>query len=131
MATDLGVNFYAGGQACTAQLADKLEVFSYVNDLYKAKTGQDIDGPALEEFASIIVAAQGIEAAGSTDADAVIAALKANTFEAPYLITQEIHFDEFGQNDIMPAVVTQLIDAKYEVVYPVNEYTTAEPLLNE
>lgn len=131
VATDLGVNFYAGGQACTAQLADKLEVFSYVNDLYKAKTGQDIDGPALEEFASIIVAAQGIEAAGSTDADAVIAALKANTFEAPYLITQEIHFDEFGQNDIMPAVVTQLIDAKYEVVYPVNEYTTAEPLLNQ
>ena len=48
-----------------------------------------------------------------------------------YLITQEIHFDEFGQNDIMPAVVTQLIDAKYEVVYPVNEYTTAEPLLNQ
>ena len=32
---------------------------------------------------------------------------------------------------MMPAVVTQLIDAKYEVVYPVNEYTTAEPLLNE
>lgn len=25
VATDLGVNFYAGGQACTAQLADKLE----------------------------------------------------------------------------------------------------------
>ena len=41
-----------------------MEIFSYVNELYKAKTGQDIDGPALEEFASIIVAAQGIEAAG-------------------------------------------------------------------
>ena len=129
VATDLGVNNYAGGQACTAQLADKLPVFSYVNDLYKAKTGQDIDGPALEEFASVIVAAQAIQAAGSTDPEAVNAALKANEFEAPYLITQKIHFDENGQNDIMPAVVTQLIDGKYEDVFPIDDYTTSEPVL--
>lgn len=129
VATDLGVNNYAGGQACTAELADKLPVFSYVNDLYKAKTGQDIDGPALEEFASIIIAAQAIEAAGSTDPDAINAALKSTTFEAPYLITNSVKFDEFGQNSVMASVVTQLIDGKYEVVYPVNEYTTSEPVL--
>ena len=29
----------------------------------------------------------------------------------------------------MSSVVTQLIDGKYEVVYPVNEYTTSEPVL--
>ncbi|MBR3164570.1 MAG: ABC transporter substrate-binding protein [Lachnospiraceae bacterium] len=127
VATDLGVNAYAGGQACTAQLSDKLPVFAYVNELYKAKTGQDIDGPALEEFASVIIAAQAIQAAGSTDPEAVNAALKANEFEAPYLITQKVHFDANGQNDIMPAVVTQLIDGKYEVVYPVNDFTTSEP----
>ena len=127
VATDLGVNAYAGGQACTAQLSDKLPVFAYVNELYKAKTGQAIDGPALEEFASIIIAAQAIQAAGSTDPEAVNAALKANEFEAPYLITQKVHFDANGQNDIMPAVVTQLIDGKYEVVYPVNDFTTSEP----
>ena len=121
------MNAYAGGQACTAQLSDKLPVFAYVNELYKAKTGQDIDGPALEEFASIIIAAQAIQAAGSTDPEAVNAALKANEFEAPYLITQKVHFDANGQNDIMPAVVTQLIDGKYEVVYPVNDFTTSEP----
>ena len=131
VATDLGVDSYAGGQACTAQLADKLPIFSYINDLYKAKTGQDIDGPALEEFASVIIAAQAIEAAGTTDAAAVNEALKANEFEAPYFITQKVHFDENGQNDIMPAVVTQLIAGKYEVVYPINEYTTAEPVLNK
>ena len=108
-----------------------MEIFSYVNELYKAKTGQDIDGPALEEFASVIVAAQGIEKAGSTDADAIIKALKENKFEAPYLITEEIQFDENGQNIIMPAVVTQLIQGKYEVVYPINDYTTAEPVLNQ
>ncbi|MBE6878348.1 MAG: hypothetical protein E7488_04180 [Ruminococcaceae bacterium] len=129
VATDLGVNSYAGGQACTAELADKLPVFSYVNDLYKAKTGQDIDGPALEEFASIIIAAQAIEAAGSADPEAINAALKANEFAAPYLITQKVKFDEYGQNIVMPAVVTQLIDGKYEVVYPINEFTTSDPVL--
>ncbi|MBO4288960.1 MAG: ABC transporter substrate-binding protein [Lachnospiraceae bacterium] len=131
VATDLGVNNYAGGQACTAQLADKLPIFSYVNELYKAKTGQDIDGPALEEFASVIVAAQAINAAGSTDAKAINETLKSTTFEAPYLITQKIHFDENGQNDIMPAVVTQLIDGKYEVVFPRDEYATADPVLDK
>ena len=129
VATDLGVNNYAGGQACTAVLADKLPVFSYVNDLYKAKTGQDIDGPALEEFASVIVAAQAIEAAGSADPAAINAVLKSTEFEAPYLITQKIHFDENGQNDVMPAVVTQLIDGAYEDVYPIDDYTTSEPFL--
>lgn len=131
VATDLGVDTYAGGQACTAQLSDKLPIFSYINDLYKAKTGQDIDGPALEEFASVIIAAQAIDAAGSTDSAAVNEALKANEFEAPYLITQKVHFDENGQNDIMPAVVTQLIAGKYEVVYPIDEYTTSDPVLNK
>ena len=131
VATDLGVDTYAGGQACTAQLSDKLPIFAYINDLYKAKTGQDIDGPALEEFASVIIAAQAIDAAGSTDAAAVNEALKANEFEAPYLITQKVHFDENGQNDIMPAVVTQLIAGKYEVVYPIDEYTTSDPVLNK
>ena len=129
VAMDLGANNYAGGQACTAQLADKLPVFSYVNDLYKAKTGQDIDGPALEEFASVIVAAQAIQAAGSTDPEAVTAALKSTEFEAPYLITQKIQFDENGQNSVMPAVVTQLIDGKYEDVYPIDDYTTHDPVL--
>lgn len=131
VATDLGVDTYAGGQACTAQLSDKLPIFAYINDLYKAKTGQDIDGPALEEFASVIIAAQAIDAAGSTDSAAVNEALKANEFEAPYLITQKVHFDENGQNDIMPAVVTQLIAGKYEVVYPIDEYTTSDPVLNK
>ncbi len=131
VATDLGVDTYAGGQACTAQLADKLPIFSYINDLYKAKTGQDIDGPALEEFASVIIAAQAIETAGTTDAAAVNEALKSNEFEAPFLITQKVHFDENGQNDIMPAVVTQLIGGKYEVVFPVDEYTTSEPVINK
>ena len=129
VATDLGVNNYAGGQACTAVLADKLPVFSYVNELYKAKTGQDIDGPALEEFASVIVAAQAIQAAGSTDAAAINEVLKSTEFEAPYLITQKIHFDENGQNDVMPAVVTQLIDGAYEDVFPIDDYTTSEPAL--
>ncbi len=126
-----GYNIYAGGQACTAELSDMLPVFAYVNDLYKEKTGQDIDGPALEEFASVIIAAQAIEEAGSTDPEAIISVLKSTTFEAPYLITGTVEFDEYGQNTIMSSVVTQLIDGKYEVVYPVNEYTTAEPVLGE
>ncbi len=129
VATELGVNFYAGGQACSVVLDEKLEVFGYINELYEEKTGQSIDGPALEEFASIIVAAQAINAAGTTDPETLIETLKTETFDAPYLTIGEITFDEDGQNTAMASFVTQLIDGKYEVVYPIDDYVTSDPEL--
>ena len=129
VATSLGVNCYNGGQACSAVLSEKLPVFSYVNELYKAKTGLDIDGPALEEFASIIVLAEAIDKAGSTDPDAILKALRAEKFEAPFLTIGYIEFDEYGQNTAMCSFITQLIDGKYEVVFPIDEYVTHEPAL--
>lgn len=130
VATSLGANFYAGGQACSAVLAEKLPIFSYINDLYKAKTGYDIDGPALEEFASVILFAQAIEICGSTDPEEINAALRSNTFDAPYLTIGEIEFNENGQNTKMASFVTQLIDGKYEVVYPIDEFVTSDPVLS-
>jgi len=129
VATSLGANFYAGGQACSAVLSDKLDVFNYVNELYKARTGLDIDGPALEEFASIIILAQAMEAAGSADPDAINTALKSNRFAAPYLTIGYVEFNQNGQNTAMASFVTQLIDGKYEVVFPLDEFVTATPVL--
>ena len=129
VATSLGVNYYNGGQACSAVLSEKLPVFNYVNELYKAKTGLNIDGPALEEFASIIVLAEAIDKAGSVEPDAILKVLRSEKFEAPFLTIGYIEFDEFGQNIAMCSFITQLIDGKYEVVFPIDEYVTHEPAL--
>ena len=129
VATSLSSNMYNGGQACSSVLSDKLPVFAYVNELYKEKTGLNIDGPALEEFASIIIMAQAIDAAGSAEPAAILAALRSNQFEAPYLTIGRVEFNEFGQNTAMCAFITQLIDGSYEVVYPIDDFTTSEPVL--
>jgi branched-chain amino acid transport system substrate-binding protein len=129
VATSLGVNFYAGGQACSVVLGNIMPVFNYINDLYKAKTGVDIDGPALEEFASIIILVQAIEKTNSTKPADIIKALRAGTFEAPYLTIGYVEFNENGQNTAMASFITQLIDGMYEVVFPIDEFVTREPIL--
>jgi len=129
VATSLGVNFYAGGQACSAVLGNIMPTFFYINNLYKAKTGLNIDGPALEEFASIIVLAQAIEKSGSTKPADITKALRAGTFEAPYLTVGYVEFNNNGQNTAMASFITQLIDGNYEVVFPVDEFVTREPVL--
>ena len=129
VATSLGANFYAGGQACSAVLGNKMPVFNYVNGLYKTKTGFDIDGPALEEFASIIILAQAIEKCGSTKPADIIKALRAGTFDAPYLTIGYVEFNQNGQNTAMASFITQLINGRYEVVFPIDEFVTSEPIL--
>ena len=129
VATSLNANFYAGGQACSAVLGNKMPVFNYVNELYKAKTGFNIDGPALEEFASIIILAQAMEKCSSTKPGDIIKALRDGTFEAPYLTIGFVEFNENGQNTAMASFITQLIDGKYEVVFPIDEFVTREPIL--
>jgi branched-chain amino acid transport system substrate-binding protein len=129
VATSLGANFYAGGQACSAVLGNRMEVFNYVNGLYKAKTGFDIDGPALEEFASIIILTQAIEKKSSTKPADIIKALREGTFEAPYLTIGFVEFNNNGQNTAMASFITQLINGKYEVVFPIDQFVTREPIL--
>jgi len=106
-----------------------MPVFNYVNTLYKAKTGWDIDGPALEEFASIIILAQAIDKVNSTKPADIIRALRSGTFVAPYLTIGFVEFNQFGQNTAMASFITQLIDGRYEVVFPIDEFVTREPIL--
>lgn len=131
VAKGLGANYYAGGQASAAVLSDKMPVFKYVNEKYKAITGLDIDGPALEEFASIILLAQAIDIAGSAEPEDIITALRNNVFEAPYLTVGKIEFNENGQNIEMASFITQLIDGVYQVVYPLDDYVTSDPIVNK
>jgi branched-chain amino acid transport system substrate-binding protein len=106
-----------------------MPVFNYVNSLYKSKTGFDIDGPALEEFASVIILAQAVEKKVSTKPADIISALRSGTFDAPYLTIGFVEFNNNGQNTAMASFITQLIDGKYQVVFPIDEFLTSEPLL--
>jgi branched-chain amino acid transport system substrate-binding protein len=94
--------------------------------MYKAKTNADLDGPALEEFSSVMVLAEAINIAKSLDGDDIMDVIKSTTFDAPYYASGAIRFDDSGQNEILASYMVQTQDGKYQAVYPVDT-ATAEP----
>lgn len=100
-----------------AQREKATELFTYINTLYRERRGKNISNAALLEFASVIVAAQAVAMAGTTDKETVAVLLKENTFPAPYLYSGSIAFDKNGQNKVMPAYIAAIIDGRYSYVY--------------
>lgn len=119
--------YFAGSNATTPALFAKMEVVKKINDLYKAKSGVDIDGPTLEDFASAMIIADAINEAKSTDPAKVLEVLKTKTFEAPYFVSGKVKFDSKGQNEYSASVMVQVLNGKYEAVWP-EQFQTAKPV---
>lgn len=120
-------NYFAGGAAFSAETLGDMPDLAFANELYKKKTNSEFDGPALEEFASILVLAEAINIAKSLDGDDIMAAIKATTFAAPYFAGGVIKFDAQGQNEVSASYMVQVQNERYEAVYPL-AVQTAEPL---
>jgi branched-chain amino acid transport system substrate-binding protein len=118
---------FTGPNATAPPLFGTMDLLSKANEIYKAKSGEDFDGPALEEFASALVLADAINQAGSTDTEKIMEVIKTATFEAPYFVSGKIKFNEKGQNEYSASVMVQVLDGVYEAVWPV-DYQTAEPI---
>lgn len=121
-------DYFSGGAACTPQLFGKMEVLSKINELFKEKSGgADIDGPALEEFSSLMVIADAINQAKSTDTEAIMEVIKTANFDAPYFSTGAIKFGDDGQNIYSASFIVQTQGSKYEAVFP-EDIQTASPI---
>lgn len=128
-ARQLEENFYNGILVCPDLLYDDgdpenedareqaAELFLYIDRLYREQAQHGMDSAAYLEFASIIVAAQAVEAAGTTDAETLIATLKETTFSAPYLFSGAISFNGQGQNTICAGYVALIEDGVYRWVF--------------
>ena len=132
-ASELGVEFYSGVMVCPDILYDDgdpettdakeaaADIFSYIDQLYRQRTQQGMDTSAYLEFASIIVAAQAVDAAGTTDPETLNTVLKETSFAAPYLFSGTIDFDEQGQNSISSGYIATIYGGRYQWVFsPVN-----------
>lgn len=120
-------DYFAGGAAFSADKLGDMPELAAINKMYKAKTGADLDGPALEEFASVMVLAEAINIAGKLDGDAIMDVVKKTEFKAPYFATGAIKFDNKGQNEILASYMVQTQNKEYRAVYPV-EIATTEPV---
>jgi len=102
-----------------------------INEMYKKKSGDDLDDTAARQMQGFFVLVDAIDRAGSTDPAKIQAALKATDLKPDQLIMgyKGIKFDDKGQNTLASGLVIQLQDGEnYVPVWPKQLAKTA-PML--
>lgn len=91
-----------------------------INDMYKAKTGRDLDDTSGRNMQAMLVLAEALNRAGSTDPAKIQAALKATDLKPEQLMMgyRGVKFDDTGQNILASTYLIQLKAKEYKVVWP-------------
>jgi branched-chain amino acid transport system substrate-binding protein len=92
-----------------------------IADMYKKKSGDDMDDTAAREMQGFLVLCEAIDRAGSTDPAKIQAALKATDLKPDQLMIgyKGIKFDDKGQNTLASGLMIQLQDGEnYVAVWP-------------
>ncbi len=97
-----------------------------INEMYRAKTGNDLDdtsGRAMQGFFTLVEA---INRAGSTEPAKIQAALRATDLKPNQLMMgyRGVKFDEKGQNILAAALLIQIQGDKYVAVWPAESATS-------
>ena len=96
-----------------------------VNALFKQKTGRDLDDTTARSMEGFFVLCDAIDRAGSTQPEAIRAALVATDLPASQLMIgyKGVKFDASGQNTLAYSLMIQLQGPGYVPVWPLAEAT--------
>jgi branched-chain amino acid transport system substrate-binding protein len=102
-----------------------------VNAMFKAKTGKDLNDATSRAFTGLIVLADAINRAGSTDPEAIRKALVATDIPGDQLIMpwKGVKFNDHGQNTEATPVILQVKDGVYHTIWPF-EVASMPPIWN-
>jgi branched-chain amino acid transport system substrate-binding protein len=91
-----------------------------INEMYKKKTGNNLDDTAGRAMQGFLVLADAINRAGSTEPAKIQAALKATDLKPEQLMMgyKGVKFDAKGQNVLAAALLIQIQGDKYVAVWP-------------
>ena len=91
-----------------------------INEMFKARTGRDLDDPSARAMMGMLVMCDAINRAGSTEPAKIQAALKATDLKQNQILTgyRGVKFDEKGQNILAFTLITQMHGGKYVPVWP-------------
>ena len=101
-------------------LAAKRSMVGKINALFKAKSGKDLNDNTSREFMSMIVMADAINRAKSTDGEKIRDALAATDMPGEQTIMpwKRVKFDEMGQNNDADPVLLQYVGGKFVTIFP-------------
>jgi branched-chain amino acid transport system substrate-binding protein len=91
-----------------------------INEMYKAKTGRDLDDTSARNMQSFFALADAINRAGSRDAEKIRDALVKTDLQPDQLMMgyQGVKYDDTGQNVLAATYLIQLHGKQYELVWP-------------
>ena len=91
-----------------------------INEMYKAKTGRDLDDTSGRNMQAFFALAEAINRAGSTDPEKIRDALSKTDLKPAQLMMgyQGIKYDDTGQNILAATYLIQLHGTHYELVWP-------------
>jgi branched-chain amino acid transport system substrate-binding protein len=101
-------------------LAAKRPMVGKVNELFKAKSGKDLNDYTSRQFMALIVLADAISRAGSADGEKIRAALAATDLpgEQTLMPWKRVKFDETGQNNDSDPVLLQWLGDRFVTIFP-------------
>src|SRR3954470_11103663 len=101
-------------------LAAKRPMVGKINELFKAKSGKDLNDNTSRGFMALIILADAINRAKSTDGEKIRAALAATEIPGEQTIMpwKRVKFDEMGQNNDADPVLLQYIGGKFVTISP-------------
>src|SRR5262252_3964173 len=93
---------------------------SKINEMYKAKTGRDLDDTSARNMQSFFALADALNRAGSTEPEKIRGALTKTDLKPGQLMMgyDGVKFDETGQNILASTYLIQLKDKAYQLVWP-------------
>jgi branched-chain amino acid transport system substrate-binding protein len=101
-------------------LAEKRPMVGLINEMYKAKSGKDFNDYTSRQFMGLILMAEAINRAKSTDGDKIREALAATDMPGDVTIMpwMRVKYDEMGQNNDADPVLLQYLGGKFVTIAP-------------
>ena len=114
-------NYVLSREAWARDLGEVRPLLWEINGLYQQRYGADLTGNSARAFTALLVLADAINRAGSTEPEKIREALLATDIPAAQLIMpwDGVRFDpETGQNTLAQGVIVQIQGQKYYTVWP-------------
>src|SRR6201997_122075 len=101
-------------------LAAKRPMVGKINALFKEKSGKDLNDFSSRQFMGLVVMADAINRAKSTEGDKIREALAATDMPGEQTIMpwKRVKFDEMGQNNDADPVLLQYVGGKFVTIFP-------------
>jgi branched-chain amino acid transport system substrate-binding protein len=103
-------------------IAATVPILKKINELYKAKTGKELNGNNARSMEGVLVLADAINRAGSTDPEAIRKALASTDLNGSQIAMPwaGVKFDDKGQNTKGAGLILQMKGPGYQTVWPAN-----------